>query len=834
MAAWRHPKAGHGRWTVPLLVVLGVSIAGFVVAKAVGDHDRDVAANRRAELESVRSRALLGRARGYVAGLAAVLSAQPVADERRFSGLVLATSPTIGLPDALWVERVPAFRRRAYERRLGAPITLLSPAGTVRRAPPAATYLPATFVQTTAASVPPGVDVSRWAGLGGMLSDLRSTFAVTATRVGRLGDRYGFFVARRATYGRGPERAGFIVVFIPSGWLTLTLTDNPREVAIRLEGRPLEGQLAEHAAAARSFVTLDRRWRIEVARPSPDTLQSVLPWAGLAWPVAAALVGWLVARTVSRRRRAERDVNQIFDLSLDLLAVAGLDGHLRRVNPAFERTLGYSSEQLLARPFLEFVHPDDREGTRAAMDRLAAGQTVVDFENRYVRADGTVCWLDWSTRPVVSEQVVYAVGRDVTERRENEELLRQARLELERSRDELRTIAEEQAALRQVATLVARGVPPRVVFETVTVETRRVLHADASTLARYEPDGTMTIIAQDAPMDTLLEVGDRVTLDDGDSAARRVRDTCRPARIDSYGEVQGKLAEVRRSSGLLAAIGAPITVEGRLWGVMMTNWADPATMPPAIEDRLAQFTELIGTAIANADSRAELAASRARVVFAGDDTRRRIQRNLHETTEQRLVSLALSVRSLEARIEPEHPELATELARIAETLGDALAELQAISRGVHPAVLSRGGLVPAVKTLARRSPLPVELSIALDTRLPESVEIAAYHVVSEALTNAAKYASASHVRVEIAMDDRNLTLTVRDDGIGGADATRGGGLVGLRDRVEALGGTLTISSPPEQGTSVTMHLALDEATAPTGGHSLPSDPAGRAPRRPGS
>jgi signal transduction histidine kinase len=220
------------------------------------------------------------------------------------------------------------------------------------------------------------------------------------------------------------------------------------------------------------------------------------------------------------------------------------------------------------------------------------------------------------------------------------------------------------------------------------------------------------------------------------------------------------------------------------------------------------FTDLVATAIANAESRGELAASRARIVNAADEVRRGIERDLHDGTQQRLVSLGLELRSVLVAVPPDLDELRGALSRIAESLADVQQELIEMARGIHPAILARGGLGPALKTLAHRSPVPVELDVRVDGRLPERVEVPAYYVVSEALTNAAKHAHASVVRVEVAVIERGLCVVVCDDGVGGADPARGSGLVGLRDRVEAFGGTMTVQSPRGAGTSLDVELPL--------------------------
>ena len=219
-----------------------------------------------------------------------------------------------------------------------------------------------------------------------------------------------------------------------------------------------------------------------------------------------------------------------------------------------------------------------------------------------------------------------------------------------------------------------------------------------------------------------------------------------------------------------------------------------------------KFTELIATAIANAETRAELAASRARIVATADATRRRIERDLHDGAQQQLVSLALELRAAQAALPSELGEQRAELSRVVEGLTAVLDELREISSGIHPAILSEGGLAPALKTLARRSPIPVQLDVRVEGRLPESVEVAAYYVVSEMLTNAAKHAHASSVQVDVAGADGVLRVSVRDDGVGGADPARGSGLVGLRDRVEALGGTIAVDSPRERAPRSRSHF----------------------------
>ena len=381
---------------------------------------------------------------------------------------------------------------------------------------------------------------------------------------------------------------------------------------------------------------------------------------------------------------------------------------------------------------------------------------------------------------------------------------------LEASRDELRRVADEQAALRRVATLVARGVSPPEVFSAVAGETGRLLDAEATAVARFDPDGVATVVGSwDRKGDRrlALPLGWRTAAEEG-SVARRIRRTGEPARLSSYDGVGGSLPAWTGEHGIRSSVGSPIVVDGQAWGMIIAFSSTAAPHPEDTEGRLLGFTELVAMAIANTESRAQLAASRARVVAAADETRRRIERDLHDGTQQRLISLALELRAAEARATKDQNWFAEQCSRTAQGLTDVIDELREISRGLHPVILEKGGLEPALRALARRAGIPVELNIAVQGRLPDRVEVAAYYALSEALTNAAKHARASIVEVEVSVAEEVLRLLVRDDGIGGADPSRGSGLVGLSDRVEAVGGTIAVISPPGAGTSLLVTIPL--------------------------
>ncbi|MDQ6852777.1 MAG: GAF domain-containing protein [Actinomycetota bacterium] len=377
------------------------------------------------------------------------------------------------------------------------------------------------------------------------------------------------------------------------------------------------------------------------------------------------------------------------------------------------------------------------------------------------------------------------------------------------AREDLRRLAEEQAALRRVATLVAGGAPPVEVFEALIGEVGRLLPADAAALTRYEIDDTIAEIARWTSSGGNAPVAMRAPIESG-SASGLVFETRRPGRVNNYAEVPGAAGAAARELGWRSSVGAPVIVEGRLWGVMIVASKSDDPLPVDTEGRLAQFTELVATAISNTESRAELMASRARIVTASDETRRRIERDLHDGAQQRLVSLALELRAAQEVVPPEIGPLRAELSRVVDGLTSVLDELREFAQGIHPAILAEGGLGPALKTLGRRSAVPVELDVRDELRLPERVEVAAYYVVAEALANAAKYAQASLVHVDVEVRDGVLCISVRDDGVGGADSAGGSGLLGLRDRAEAIGGAMSLQSPRGGGTALQVVLPLDD------------------------
>jgi GAF domain-containing protein len=377
--------------------------------------------------------------------------------------------------------------------------------------------------------------------------------------------------------------------------------------------------------------------------------------------------------------------------------------------------------------------------------------------------------------------------------------------------EQLARLADAQAALRRVATLVAEGATPHRVFDAVRHEVARMFNAPLSVLLRYDVNGTATVLA--TADGYLGPIGKSWPVDGDSSAIAQVCRTGLPARADYARPAQGPIAAAARAEGARSAVGVPVVVDGTLWGVMAVGSRETEPLPADFEGRLAKFTELLATAIANAEGRAELDASRARIVATADATRRRIERDLHDGAQQQLVWLALALRAAQTTVPEEFGQHRSELGRVVDGLTAALDDLREIALGIHPAGLSEDGLTPALKRLVSRSPLRVNLDSRATGRFPEPVEVAAYYVVSESLTNAAKHANTPVVDVAVAADAGALRVEVRDDGRGGADPAEGSGLLGLRDRVEAIGGTMRLSSPPGSGTSLSVELPLRDQAA---------------------
>ena len=412
--------------------------------------------------------------------------------------------------------------------------------------------------------------------------------------------------------------------------------------------------------------------------------------------------------------------------------------------------------------------------------------------------------------------IAFQSSRLIQERRRAEEELREARNELEmkvvertaelrRSEASLAQLAEEQAALRRVATLVAEGAAPTAVFDAVAAEMEGLLHADGVTLSRYEPGSEVTVVAHRGSNARRVPPGSRVR-HEGENVTTMVRRSERPARMESYAGTHGAIAELVHDLGVRATVGAPVVVDGLLWGVVIANWRGEESPPAGTEERMAQFAQLLDTAIANADSRDQLTASRARLLTAADEARRRVVRDLHDGAQQRLVHTIVMLKLAQRALREKDEEAESLVGAALEQAEQGHTELRELAHGILPAVLTRGGLGEGVRSVVGRLDLPVQVDVPAE-RFPADIEASAYFIVAEALTNVVKHANAGRAEVRASVEDGMLHVEVRDDGIGGADPG-GHGLVGIADRATALGGRLKIENPVGGGTLVAATLPL--------------------------
>jgi signal transduction histidine kinase len=370
-------------------------------------------------------------------------------------------------------------------------------------------------------------------------------------------------------------------------------------------------------------------------------------------------------------------------------------------------------------------------------------------------------------------------------------------------RDKLRGLAKQQgAALRRVATLVAQQASPPTIFNAVAGEASRALGVPRVDVGRYHQDGSVVLLGSTGrsgrPDDHAFSESEKYV-------AARVMETGRAARVDDRTTRPAPNAAAADEEGFRSVVGAPIMVEGALWGVIVVLAGE--ILHEDTETRLTDFTHLVASSISNVQARNNLIASRSRIVTASDETRRRIERNLHDGIQARVLALGLGLRAVRARF-PLPPEVQAGLDEVAHDLEGVLEEIRVFSQGLHPALLARSGLGPSLRALGRRSPIRVNLDVAGGARLPEPVETAVYYVVSEALANAAKHSQAAEVSVTVISDSARVGATVADDGVGGAALARGSGLIGLVDRVEALGGRFALESPAGRGTTISIELPL--------------------------
>jgi PAS domain S-box-containing protein len=575
-----------------IALFLALTVAGFVIARALAERDARRDSDRRAEIAAVQIHGRIDQAASVTESLRRFMldarSSGVTSDQ--FASNALRWLGPARFPAAAWVEPVPGVRRAAYERRIGQAITTASPRYGVVRLGPRSSYLPATLVTGFPPMAAAGIDLSGAPGLAAALRRTTRLNGVVATPMAspRTGPR-GFFLVAPAPNRVGEAlRAGYVAFFVSALGLRAAATGVPA-VQVRAAGERTEtGDRGE--TSTKSFVAAGQRFTVVVPAEPVEGAAAVLPWVILAGGLLVVALGGALGLNAARRARAQEELDRIFTMSQDLIAVADFDGRFTRVNPAAEEILGYTEEELLARPYIDLVHPADRDSTAAQAEAIARGSVATSFENRYLRKDGSFSVLEWTTTPDVAHGLMYAVARDVTARRDAEA--------------QARRLAEEQAALRRVATLVARQTPQAEVFGSIAAEICRLLAVDAAVIVRYEDDRFRVVVASAGPAADMVPIGTREPLGD-ENVVSEVFRTRRAARIDDYPSESGRFAARAVKSGIRSAVGTPIMVEGRLWGTMLALTRD-APLAPDTEPRIAEFTELMATAIANAEARTEL------------------------------------------------------------------------------------------------------------------------------------------------------------------------------------------------------------------------------------
>jgi PAS domain S-box-containing protein len=496
-----------------------------------------------------------------------------------------------------------------------------------------------------------------------------------------------------------------------------------------------------------------------------------------------------------------------------LVCVLDRGGRILLFNEACERATGFGREEVLGRDARDFViPPEEREAFGEFLAYVWRTAVPSPQVGHWQTKTGERRLIAWSNKPMPGPDgapvSLVTTGIDLTDRaprRDDDE--RPLEGDPEAKLVEVSQLASEQRALRRVATLVASEVSPERVFMAVSEECARVLEVNTSIVVRYEGDETATILGRhNRDAIDVLRVGGSLPAQDR-SAVGGVLRSGAPTRIDDWGGLTGELAETMFRTGYRSAAAAPIVVAGVLWGAVAIASEDP--LPTDSENRLGGFCELASLAVASAQAREDLIASRARLVKAGDEQRRRLERNLHDGAQQRLVSGLLKLRMARARLGSDRDSATELLDEASRELDAGLDELREIARGLHPAMLTDRGLRLALEALAERLPVAVDLDVTAD-RLTDHLEATAYYIVSEALTNIAKHAAADRAQVSVRCDGGVLRCVVSDDGRGGADPASGTGLLGLRDRAEAAGGTLSVVSPPGRGTVLSAVLPLTE------------------------
>jgi PAS domain S-box-containing protein len=502
------------------------------------------------------------------------------------------------------------------------------------------------------------------------------------------------------------------------------------------------------------------------------------------------------------------------ETTMSLVCVLDQDGRILFFNDACERVTGFARDDVIGGDARDFViPPEEAEAFGEVLAYVWSTGLSSPQVGHWLARDGGRKLIAWSNRLMPTEDggsaLLVTTGIDLSASTPTMADVGAFEGDPEAKLAEVSRLAQEQRALRRVATLVASEASPEQVFTAVSEECARVLEVNASAVFRFEGDDTATIVgrhSREGDSDA-FKLGMRLPATE-DTGIGQVLRTGSPARIHDYSTRPGEIADNMRQMSYLSSVSAPIVVAGIMWGAVGIASAEP--LPAGTEARLHGFCELVSLAVASAQARADLSASRARLVKAGDEQRRRLERNLHDGAQQRLVSLALTIRLARRQLETNPDAVSASLEGAAKELDLALEELRELARGLHPAALTEQGLGPALAGVANRLPIDVEMK-APEERLPENIEATAYYIVTEALTNVAKHAQATKANVDMTVANNVLKFEITDDGRGGADPSAGSGILGLRDRAEAVGGTLFVISPPGKGTVVTAQLPLSGA-----------------------
>lgn len=579
------------RQIAAVALVLGLTVAGFIVARVLAERDAKHGSERRIEIAAAQIRSRVEVATTLTDSLSRFMSdegARGVTNTEFTRNASRWLSPA-DLPAAAWAQEVGAADRSAYERRIGRRI--VAPDERRKSVPTSSSYLPATLISGFPPMNSPGIDLRRELGIPAALDSAIQPGGVGATPIAarRDGTRGLFLVAPAPNLIDGVLRPGAVVVFLSEATLRAAAR-NPAGLRFVPAGRS-SGNRAGGDTVREGFTVAGQQFAVLMPKESVSGPGAVLPWILLAGGLVVAAFAAALAVNTARRAKAQQDFDRIFNLSPDLVAVANFDGYLTRVNPAAEQVLGYTDEELLARPYLDFVHPDDREKTAAEAADVGQGKTTLSFENRFFRKDGSLRVLEWTAAPVVEDGVMYGVARDVTDRR--------------RAETESQRLADEQSALRRVAELVARHAAPERVFAAVTEQLSHLLGIDLIGAVRFEPDGSATVLAERGRTDDRTAPGTKVPLSGGGVLEAMFR-TGRPVRIEDYAKVPGPFSAIVREEGVRCAVGGPIVVDGRLWGALVAGSQTAEALPPGSEDRVAQFAELVSTAISNIESRLQV------------------------------------------------------------------------------------------------------------------------------------------------------------------------------------------------------------------------------------